>query len=111
MTNERNRETATTPDSRAEYAEIEARAEEESDEIDESPAPYDQARPGTHPDKVIVKGEREKPGPTAEEIAQHERGGDNTGDLGGNDLHRRINNETNIDHDDVDVLDESDESA
>jgi hypothetical protein len=32
------------------------------------PAPYDQARPGMPADRIIHKGERERPGPTHDEL-------------------------------------------
>lgn len=40
------------------------------DAQDGSPSPYDVAPPGTPDNRVITKGEREKPGPTEDEFAQ-----------------------------------------
>jgi hypothetical protein len=37
------------------------------DEPEPGPAPYDVAPPGTPDEKVIKKGEHERPGPTAEQ--------------------------------------------
>jgi hypothetical protein len=52
-----------SPDSRIEYGQV-AR----EDEPEPSPAPYDLAPPGTPDDQIIRKGERERPGPTADEV-------------------------------------------
>jgi hypothetical protein len=77
---------------------------------EEQPAPYDVAQPGTPEDKVITKGERERPGPTADELDdnpadddevlqanQPDREGATTprrgkpGDLGGQEMLRQNN--------------------
>lgn len=49
------------------------------------PSPYDVAEPGTPPDRVIKKGERERPGPTDEEMPT------DTGDLPDDEHARRLN--------------------
>ena len=117
MANERKRKSedvARTPDSRVQYDEL--RRKEHQDENVDSPAPYDIARPGTPDDRVIEKGEHEQPGPTSDELepednvgqsnqidrqgqpgeratgARSRMGHDGEGDLGGDGLHRRINN-------------------
>jgi hypothetical protein len=83
-------------DARIEYGQLTREDEPE-------PAPYDVAPPGTPDDQVITKGERERPGPTADELQASEdeltpeidrqggatfRRGD-PGDLGGDELQRR----------------------
>jgi hypothetical protein len=109
MTDEReDLRTKRTPDSRIQYGQLERDDEGE-------PAPYDVAPPGTPEDKIIKKGERERPGPTADELEADTTQGDGLpqtneadrqggatfrrgdpapsgeGDLGGHELQRQNN--------------------
>jgi hypothetical protein len=109
MTDEReDLRTKRTPDSRIQYGQLERADEGE-------PAPYDVAPPGTPEDKIIKKGERERPGPTADELEADTTQGDGLprtneadrqggatlrrgnsapsreGDLGGHELQRQNN--------------------
>jgi hypothetical protein len=115
MADERDRDldTARTPDKRMQYDEIKRR--ENEGEGGGGPSPYDEATGDMPDDRVITKGEREKPGPTgtSNDLAQ---GGDGpppgvsgmggsleeeealeaneeSGSLGGEAMHRRLNHE------------------
>lgn len=60
MADERERDTARTPDQRMQHSE-QQRQDDRS-----GPSPYDTAPEDAPDDRVITKGEREKPGPTSE---------------------------------------------
>jgi hypothetical protein len=68
-TEDSGRITRTPRDQRMQYDEVRGEGDP-ADRAVASPAPYDVAQPGTPHDKVIVKGERERPGPTSD--AQHD---------------------------------------
>ncbi len=61
---EESRDRARTPDSRIQYDEF-RREQPNTGRGEPSATPYDVAAPGTPADKVIAKGEHERPGPTA----------------------------------------------
>jgi hypothetical protein len=130
MADEREHDIARTPDSRIQYGET--RRKQMDGAADRGgPSPYDLASEDMPDDRVIEKGEREKPGPTdttsgtdADTAQQDqmyrenrlERGdsavpgtggmsgsleeeeaieaAEETGSLGGDGLHRRINNDS-----------------
>lgn len=75
----------------------EAQGEQEAGEQQPSPAPYDVAPAGTDASKIIVKGERERPGPTDDEPEAARPYDGETGDLGGDGLHRAINDVNDAD--------------
>jgi hypothetical protein len=56
---------ARTGDSRMQYDEF---TRKQNEREGGGPSPYDQARPGMPDDRVITKGERERPGPTSGEL-------------------------------------------
>ena len=60
MANERKRNTARTPDERIQHSE-----QQRTDDDRSGPSPYDTAPEDAPDDRVITKGEREKPGPTS----------------------------------------------
>jgi hypothetical protein len=125
-----------TPDKRMQYDEYVRKQKEGAGR--QGPSPYDVAPSDAPDDRVIEKGEREKPGPTATELEGSDEsvdeedgllqtkrsetvsgmGGmsgsleeeelyaanDDTGTLGGEALHRRINNEDTRE----DMLDDED---
>jgi len=70
-------------------------ASETAHEADYGPSPYDVAEPGTRDDRVITKGERERPGPTQNELLEDSDDepvtSSDTGDLGGDEHSRRLN--------------------
>jgi len=119
---EKDLDTARTPDQRMQYGEIRRREKEGAGRS--GPSPYDEAPEDAPDDRVITKGEREKPGPTETHAgtdtgSRGERGrsseagagmgaggmsgspeeeealeaNEDSGTLGGDALHRRLNDE------------------
>jgi hypothetical protein len=104
---------APTPDKRMQYGEV--RRREDEGEGRGGPSPYDEATGDMPDDRVITKGEREKPGPTetsgdlgesgdnpqpgmggmSGSLEEEEASGANeeSGSLGGEAMHRRLNHE------------------
>ena len=66
MADERDLDTGRTPDKRTQYGEL--RRKEKEGLGRQGPSPYDVASDDMRDDRVIEKGEREKPGPTATEL-------------------------------------------
>jgi hypothetical protein len=66
MADERDLDTGRTPDKRIQHDEL--RRKEKEGIGRQGPSPYDIASEAMRDDRVIEKGEREKPGPTATEL-------------------------------------------
>lgn len=72
MADEKERDLARTPDQRMQYGEIRRREKEGAGRG--GPSPYDEAPEDAPDDRVITKGEREKPGPTETSSSTGDRG-------------------------------------